>query len=253
VTRTAGIAGVLLGIAAAHAAHAQSASAFEVASVKASPARSGTAGFIAMDTDPAMVRYSNITLKLLIAIAYKMDSDLIQGGPAWLDGQLYDLTAKLPAGISKDRVPPMLQTLLAERFRLAVHRDAKEQRVYFLTVAKSGTKLKPVPKADDQDVEQVRGESLPGQIVRGGIMGHSLTMAAFAGILAIPLGDQVVDHTGLAGAFDINLKWTPDDSNPGGPGLLTAIQEQLGLKLEPGKAPVEMLVIDHAERIPIEN
>src|SRR5207248_8293869 len=131
--KTAGFAILLPGITAI-AAHAQPAPAFEVASVKASPPRAGTAGFIAMDTDPAMVRYSNVSLKILIAMAYKFDSGRIQGGPAWLDDQLYDLAAKLPAGASKDRVPAMLQTLLAERFKLAVHRETREQRVYFLVV-----------------------------------------------------------------------------------------------------------------------
>jgi uncharacterized protein (TIGR03435 family) len=104
-------------------AQAQPVPTFEVASVKAAPARTGTARFIAMDTDPAMVRYSNVTLRNLIAIACGFDSTLIQGGPALLDDQPYDLAAKLPPGTSKDRVPLMLETLLAERFRLAVHRE----------------------------------------------------------------------------------------------------------------------------------
>src|SRR3954447_20662734 len=77
---------------------------FEVASVKASPPRTGTAGMVALQTDPAMVRYSNITLKNLIAIAYRFDSRLIQGGPPWLDEQFYDVAAKIPAGASRDSV-----------------------------------------------------------------------------------------------------------------------------------------------------
>jgi uncharacterized protein (TIGR03435 family) len=232
---------------------AQPAPAFEVASVKVAPPRAGSAGFTAMDTDPAMVRYSNVTLKLLIAIAYRLDGRLIQGGPAWLDDQLYDLAATLPPRTPKDRVPAMFQTLLAERFHMAVHRETKEERVYFLLVGKNGTKLREGQRVDEQDVQQVRGDRPAAQIVRGGIMGHSMVMGSLAGTLARVLGYQVVDHTGLTGTFDINLKWTPEDNNEAGPSLFTAIQEQLGLKLEPGKAAVEVLVVDHADRIPTGN
>ena len=132
---------VLVGIATT-SAQPQSAPAFEVASVKPSPPRAGTAGLTAMDTDPAMVRYSNVSLRVLVSIAYRFDSRLIQGGPTWLDDQPYDLAAKLPPGTSKDSVPTMIQTLLVERFKLAVYRETKEQRVYFLVVGKNGPRLK---------------------------------------------------------------------------------------------------------------
>ncbi len=250
--RAGALAVALIGITAI-SAQAQPAPAFEVASVKAAPPRQGTARMIAMDTDPAMLRYSNITLKFLIAMAYRFDDRLILGGPAWLDEQFYDVAAKLPPGTPKDRVPAMLQTLLAERFKLAVHRETKEQRVYFLVVGKGGHKLKPAQPADDQDLQQVRGERPPIQIVRGGIMGHSMPISALASNLGHVAGYQVVDRTGVTGMFDINLKWTPEDSKGSGPDLFAAIQEQLGLKLESGKAPVETLMIDHAERIPTEN
>jgi len=253
-TKTAVFAMVVLGTATL-SAQEQRAPAFEVASVKPAPPRAGTAGFTAMDTDPATVRYSNISLKILIAIAYRFDSRLIQGGPAWLDDQLYDLAAKLPAGSSKDRVPAMLQTLLAARFQLAVHRETKDQRVYFLLVGKKGPRLKQAqkPGAENPDVQQVRGDRLPVSVLRNRIVGHAMPMQQLAAVLAGPAGYQVVDRTGIAGAFDIDLKWTPDNSNGTGPSLFTAIQEQLGLRLEPGRAPVEILVVDHAERIPTEN
>jgi uncharacterized protein (TIGR03435 family) len=248
---TAGFSVLLLGIAIS--AQAQPDAVFEVPSVKLSPPRAGTSGFVAMDTDPAMVRYSNVTLGLLIAMAYRIDSRRIQGGPAWLEEQLYDLSAKLPPGASKDRVPAMLQKLLVERFQLGVHRETREQRAYFLIEGKSGARLKQAQPPEEQEVQQVRGDRPAAQIVRGGIMGHSMSMGSFAGSLAHVLGYQVVDRTGLTGAFDIDLKWTPEDSKEAGLSLFTAIQEQLGLKLEPGKAPVEVLVVDHAERVPIEN
>src|SRR5262249_22629989 len=160
--------------------------AFEVAFVKPSPPRAGTAGFTAMDTDPAMGRYSNVTLRILIAIAYRFDSRLVQGGPAWLDEQPYHLAAKLPSRASQARVPAMLQTLLMERFQLAVHRETKEQRVYFLLVARNGPRLKEAPKpaVENPDVQQVRGERMPVSIFRDRIVGHAMLTQQLAGVLA---------------------------------------------------------------------
>lgn len=230
-------------VIAAISAQGQPTPAFEVASVKVAPPRTGTAAFTAVDSDPAMVRYSNMTLLNLIAIAYHRDSRLIMAGPAWLDSDAYDVVAKLPPDTAKDQVPAMLQTLLTERFRLTVHRETKEQRAYTLVVGKNGPKL----KAGRQE-----GNS-QNQMLPGGIMGHAMAMGTLASILARFVGYQVVDKTGLQGEFDINLKFTPENSKELGPDLFAAIQEQLGLKLEPGKAPVSMLIVDHAERIPIGN
>ncbi len=229
-------------LALAIGAQGQPAPAFEVASVKVSPAREGTAGFTAMDSDPAMVRYSNITLHLLIAIAYKFDSRLITGGPPWLDSDKYDVSAKMPPGTPKDQVPAMLQALLADRFKLALHRETKDQRAYFLVVGKNGPKLKPAREEGGQNM-----------IIPGGIIGHAMTMRVLAGSVASVVGYHVVDKTGLPGAFDIDLRFTPENSKEPGPDLLTCIQEQLGLKLEPGRAPVEVIIVDRADRIPTEN
>jgi uncharacterized protein (TIGR03435 family) len=227
---------------------------FEVATVKLAPPRTGTAGFVAMDTDPAMIHYANITLKNLIAMAYRIDSERVLGGPQWLDTQMYDLAAKLPPNTPKDRVPAMLQALLAERFKLAVHRESKEQRVYFLVVGKGGPKLKDAQPEEKQDLEQVRGSRLPMQMMRGRIVGRAVPVAMIAGALSRVAGYPVVDHTGLTNTIDVDLKWTPEDNNKGdSPNLFAAIQEQLGLKLEPGKAPVEMLIVDGVERTPAEN
>lgn len=232
---------VLLGVASV-GAQAQPTPSFEVASVKVAPPRTGAAGFFARDSDPALVRYSNITLGNLIAIAYNVDSRLIVGGPAWLDSELYDVVAKLPPGTAKDRIPAMLQTLLAERFKLAVHRETREQRVYFLTAAKNGPKLKAGSPEGGQN------QMLPGRI-----MGGSMELGTLASILARFVGSQVVDKTGLAGTFDIDLKWKAESGEGNSPELFAALREQLGLKLEPGKGPVETLVVDRAERIPAEN
>jgi uncharacterized protein (TIGR03435 family) len=207
-----------------------------------------------VDADPAIVRYANITLKNLIAMAYGMDSRLIAGGPSWLDEQLYDVSAKLPPDTQKDQIPEMLQKLLEDRFRLVIHGEGKEQRAYFLVIGKSGPNLKKVDaKADGDDVQHVRGNALQGQMVPGGIMGRSVTMEWLAATLARATAYQVIDHTGLTGIFDVNLTWRAEESKADGPDLLTAIQEQLGLKLESGRATVKILVVDHAERIPSDN
>jgi uncharacterized protein (TIGR03435 family) len=230
-------------------AHPQAAPEFEVASVKLAPPRTGTDRLIAMDSDPAMVQYSNINLKILIAMAYGFDSERILGGPAWLDSQEYDLAAKIPAGVSKNMVPAMLQALLAERFKLVVHRESKDQRAYLLVVGEGGSKVKVAQEEDRQDVEQVRGDRLPLQMMRGRITGHAIPMAALAGVLTRFAGDPVIDRTGLTKKYDIDLKWTPESDSGYDPGVFSAIQ-RLGLKLQPGKAAIEVLMVDHAERIP---
>jgi uncharacterized protein (TIGR03435 family) len=241
------------------AAHAQTVSspAFEVASVRPSPSRAGTAAFVAMDTDPGMVRYSNLSLKILISIAYRIDSRRILRGPAWIDDQPFDLTAKLPAGTSKELVPAMLQSLLEERFKLAVHRENRDQQVYFLVVGKNGSALRPSEtrqsEPENPNVEQVRGDRPTVSIFKNRIVGRGISVAQLAGALAGPSGREVSDRTGITGNFDVDLKWAMEGSNENGPSLFTAIQEQLGLKLEPGKGPVETLIVDRAERIPSDN
>jgi len=228
----------------------QTAPTFEVATVKLAPPRRGDDRLVAMDTDPAMVHYANISMKNLIAMAYRIDGDRILGGPDWLDSQMYDLSAKLPPNTSKSQVPDMLQALLAERFKLGVHRESKEQRVYFLVVGKGGPKLKEVQPEETKDLDQVRGSRLPMQMMPGRISGRAVPAGALAGVLSHVAGYPVVDHTGLTKTFDFDLKWTPEGNKGNAPDLFAAIQEQLGLKLEPGRGPVEVLMINRVERVP---
>ena len=183
-----------------------------------------------------MVRYSNITLVNLLANAYHIDSARISG-PAWIDETPYDIQAKLPAGTPKDQVPGMLKTLLTERFKLTVHKEMKEQKAYLLVVGKNGPKLK------DGRPDGGQNQMLPGRL-----MGANMPMGMLAALLSRFAGYPVVDKTGLPGAYDIDLKVAKDNSD-----VAAALQEQLGLKLETGKAPVETLVIDRAEKVPIEN
>lgn len=219
-------------------AQAQQAPAFEVASVKLSAGGDG----LSVNTDPGMVRYTRLTLRMLAAIANRVDSPRVAGGPGWLDEQYYDVAAKLPAGAAKDQIPEMLKRLLEERFKLAVHRETKEQKVLTLVVAKGGPRL--------TRSEETGGSS--GTIGPAGLKVRAATMATLAGMLKYPAHIEVVDRTGVEGIYDIELQWRKDDGADG-PDLYTALQEQLGLKLEPGRAPIDTIIIDHAERIPVEN
>ena len=230
-------------LAIASTAAAQPAPAFEVATIKVSPPRTGAAGTIAFSSDPAMFRLSNTTLKILVAMAYGTSDRLVAGGPAWVDEQFYDVVAKLPPDTAKERTADMLQTLLAERFNLKVHREQRERRAYALVLAKEAPEL----KAGGEPGSGMTG-ILPGRIV-----GKSVTAGVLADALSRTLGQEVVDQTGLQGSYEIDLKWTPEDSRKDqGPDIFTALR-RIGFKLETTKTMVEMIVVDHADRIPAEN
>jgi uncharacterized protein (TIGR03435 family) len=203
----------------------------------------------------------NTTLNDLITFAYGLNARQVVSAPAWAASDKYDLDGKV-AGESQPNDAQwkiMIQKLLVDRFKLTFHREPRELSVYELTVAKNGPKLSPT---------QADPASLPGMGFRGfGNMPVSnATMADFAAMMQGSVLDRpMIDHTGLQGRYDFVLKWTPDDSQfigmrppgmtpPGGdnpnapPSLFTAIQEQLGLRLESVKAPVDVMVIDHVEK-----
>ncbi len=206
---------------------------------------------------------NNTSLSDLITFAYGLHARQITSGPDWLEKDKYDVTAK-PDGEgqpNEKQWKTMLQKLMADRFKLAFHRDKKELSVYALTVGKTGPKL---TKSEGDP------NGLPGLFFRGlGVLpARNANMGDLAGVMQTAVLDRpVVDQTGLSGRFDFTLTWTPDESQFGGlgikvppptddaaapPGLFTAIQEQLGLKLESAKAPVEVLVVDRVEK-PSEN
>jgi uncharacterized protein (TIGR03435 family) len=205
---------------------------------------------------------TNIALNTLIGYAYSAREHQVAGGPRWLDSVKYDIDAKpdsafrLPPGpLSPANDAPirmMMQSLLAERFKLVVHRGTKELPVYKLVLAKEGSKLN---EATDSAVIS-RGGSMSGG--RGLIRSQAAQMPLLVSMLERTLGRSVIDKTGLTGKYDFELKWTPEsaprvevpDAAPSaeGPTLFTALQEQLGLKLESTKGPVEIIVIDHVEK-----
>jgi uncharacterized protein (TIGR03435 family) len=255
--------------------------AFEVASIKRDVSGAPGMFFRIIPT----LHLEGVTLKRLVIIAYHVHDFQITGGPDWIDSDRYNVDAKAeaPSVLTleyRDLQFRRLQTLLRDRFHLMIHRETRELPVYALTVAKGGPKLQPpdcIPRA--------RGETTlaPGKkpgnycgLIGGGngsgrIQASSATMADFANWLSsYALSRTVVDKTGITGEFQIQLTYTPDTPTapspdvPGprpadpaaaadlGPDIFTAMQEQLGLKLNSSKGPVGILVIDHVER-PSEN
>ena len=299
---------------AAWAQTAENSPAFEVASVKPAAPITGNRIQVMLrggpgSSDPGQITYTNVTVKNVLTQAYGVKGFQISG-PGWLDSGRYDIVAKLPRGATKAEFMAMLQNLLAERFKLTLHREKKDLQMYALVVGKNGPKLKELAQeAAPKEGGPVDGPAatmgkltmgrdgfpvLPAAMAgRGGMAmtmmngnarmtANGQTMAGLAEMLSGQLDLPVVDMTGLTGKYDYTLYFAPEGMAgmrlPGGlppppppseagggmpaasapdaqsnPNLFTALQEQLGLKLEQRKGPVELLVIDHLERAPIEN
>ena len=188
----------------------------------------------------------NTNLNDLVAFAYGIDSTQIIGAPAWSDGSLYDVDGVPDVdGIPNvKQMRGMFQSLLADRFKLTFHREKRTLSVFAITVAKGGPKLTKSASAATDPTPFYSGN--------GTLRVTNNSLADIADVMKFFVERPVVDQTGLSGRFDFLLKWSPDEaqsSDPNAPpGFFTAIQEQLGLKLEPVKAPVDVIVIDHVER-----
>jgi uncharacterized protein (TIGR03435 family) len=224
--------------------------AFEVASIKAHP------GPITFSKGPlvsgASLTGTAITLLDLIADAYGLRYDQVSGGPNWLGSDHFDIVAK-SAGegpLARNQAMQMLQGLLADRFQLKAHREMKETAVYALVVGKNGSKLK------ESAPDEAGGFSVRGNGIEMQMQASKGTMDKLAYQLSLTAGRPVLDRTGLSGHYTYKLDWlpanaaAPPDSDV--PSIFTAVQEQLGLRLEATRAPIEILVIDRAER-PSEN
>jgi uncharacterized protein (TIGR03435 family) len=243
-------------------------------------------------SDPGRFTYSNVTLKLLVEQAYNLKEFQVQG-PDWLDGDGFDLVATMPPGTTKEQAAEMMQTLLAERFKLVFHRETKQMPVFALVVAKSGSKMKEVevPAAPagppPEGRPSMRGPSGPGirmMMSPDGIrMAGYMTMAQLTDMLTRRLARPVLDQTELTKTYDVDITWMPDETDganmkmaamrsgggpggPGGPGgdgphagsdpapsLPQALEEKLGLKLEARKSAADLFIIDSAEKAPVEN
>jgi uncharacterized protein (TIGR03435 family) len=225
--------------------------------------------------DAGRINYTNVSLKDVVARAYEMKPYQVSG-PSWMESERYDITAKIPDGVSRDKVPEMLRNLLAERFKMTVHKESKEQAIYALIVGKNGPKLTesaegdaaPMVGPDGAKVAAPRG----GMMVDGSgkIRATRTTMGGFADMLSRLMDRPVVDMTGLKGTYDLTLEVAMEDlvgmkkmaerggrmaAGDGGPApegdphasMFTAVQ-QLGLKLESRKSPVDFLIVDKAEK-----
>ena len=230
---------------AAAAVSAQSAApSFEVAVIKAN--RSGSQN---SSNRTAGERYSatNVSLISMLRTAYAVQEFQIAGYPGWAEVDKFDVEAKMAPGANVRDFPLMLQSLLAERFKLVVHREPRPSPIYTLVVTKEGPKLAP------GDPSKCGGSSCGLNATPTEIVGENVTMAQLANRLSRSIGTHVLDGTGLAGTYDFKVSWLPDDRFVGrgasaNPTLFTAIQEQLGLRLQSGRGPVDTLVVDRAEK-----
>jgi uncharacterized protein (TIGR03435 family) len=231
--------------------------AFDVASIRQMSYGDDARSHIYNSSRKGYIKAVNVTLKALLEVAYDVPDTRMFGGPAWTATDKFDLEAKSSDEVDKQLAAltpdhgkqtkrQMLQALLADRFKLTAHTETREMPIYALVVAKGGSKL---------GKSSISGATLSGGKGQITIQGADDTLAILAYELSWRLGRPVIDQTGLEGRYKLTLKWTEDDvasSAADGPSLFTAIQEQLGLRLEPAKGPVPVLVIDHAEK-PSEN
>jgi uncharacterized protein (TIGR03435 family) len=225
---------------------------FEVASVKVPPVVSGdlysiNLGTIQHDT----VTLTNVSLADCIRFAYGLTSDSQLSGPDWIKSKelRYNILAKTAPGTTREHALQMMQALLAERFKLVLHPEQRVLAYYALVVGKAGAKM---PEATDGPASAPVG--VQGQFR---IVSNRLPIATVVTLLSRYMKAFVVDQTGLAGDFEVKLVWTPEDrpvpDDERGPSVFTAVEEQLGLKLVSRKGPMEVLVVDSAEKTPTEN
>lgn len=226
--------------------------AFDLASIHANP---GAARDSSIGRSSGRISVRNAALREIIAFAYDIptdrDEELI--GPAWLAQEKFDIEATCPPETSRERVTQMMQTLLEERFGLRTHREDRKVNGYALAKTNRTPLLRPSPNGVDQSLDASFTFS------EGRVTGRAMSMQALANRLSGPvfkLGRPVVDETGIKGIYDFTLIWAPDGAPPAAesaPSIFTAIQEQLGLKLESRKISVHTLVIDRIERLPSGN
>jgi uncharacterized protein (TIGR03435 family) len=213
---------------------------FEVASIR--PNLSGGVGSVVNLPESGRLSAVNATLKTLIRFAYSIQNDQVIGGPKWLDTDRYDIEAKTSGPIPQNREQPLMQNLLASRFKLRVHRESRELTVYALEVAKNG----PLFKKNTSGSSSIHTNHGPGQ---SQISVTGISMNQFAGMLGKQMGRGVIDKTGLTGNYDFSLVWDPDQTSGSTvPSVFAALQEQMGLRLESQKGMVDVLVIDSAAK-----
>jgi uncharacterized protein (TIGR03435 family) len=214
---------------------------FDVASIKLN--QTGSESRRATQQPGGIFTATNVSLKLLISRAYGVGEAQIRGGPGWIETEKYDVLAKAdtPLEMSREEVRPCLQVVLAERFLLTVHRETKQGSVYSLVVAKNGPKLKDSSSAGSPGISGSSGSG------NASITGMRMTMARLAEYLSGQTGRPTLDNTGLKGVYDFRVEWATSDASSG-PSVFTALEEQLGLRVEATKGPIETIVVDRAEK-----
>lgn len=231
----------------------EQAPAFEVASLKSSPPITGDLYRANLGTvRHGELTMTNVTLSDCLRFAYGITNDIQIVGPEWIKnkGVRFDILAKASATTPVEQFPLLLRALLTERFQLKLHHEAKEMSYLALEIGKKGSKLTPAEQDPDSSVNR---NGL------GQIRSSHMSMPLLATLLSRFLRDTVVDWTNLKGFYDVNLEWRPEDlSKPAsdsesGGSIFTAIQSQLGLRLESRKGPLDVIVVDQALKVPIEN
>jgi uncharacterized protein (TIGR03435 family) len=275
VQTTASTALFLSSLAAAPPLRAQT---FEVASIKQNNSPSTTMKF----PFPSGGRFTgtNLSLKTLISFAYSVQGFGIAGAPAWLNSDRYDVNAQAAdTNVGTEQYRRMLQALLADRFKLQAHHESREAPIYAILPARNGSRLHEAREGSCVDGNLPRAAPQPGHevpIVCGSFFTgpasldvRKMSMSQIAGTLSILFGRPVVDKTGFTGTYDFHIEFSPegvglvpgrgagfdvasapDDTRPN---IFTVLQQQLGLKLESQRAPEDVLIIDHLERVPREN
>jgi uncharacterized protein (TIGR03435 family) len=239
---------------------------FEAAVLR--PNRSGDEGASIRQRPGGQYTMTNGTIALLLQNAFRPDSGEIVGAPDWVRSDRYDLRATANATTSSDDLRGMLRALLTERLKLAAHLEPREQPVYLLMKARPDGRLGPSIERTTRDCDAYMAASRSGlptpvlappangappcgmDINENDMRTGGVTMDLLARNLGRLAGRVVFDRTGIEGYFDLTLKFSrePDPARPDAPSIFTALQEQLGLKLESGRAPLQTLVIDHIER-----
>lgn len=210
------------------------------------------------------IDFRYVTLRYCVAFAYRMKEYQVSG-PTWIAETRYDIVAKGPEGARREQLPEMMRKLLADRFQLATHTEKKEFNVFALLVAKGGAKLKAAPPAADPNAGGNFVIGMNGTV--GQMQVKNADMTALANTLPRFVGKPVVNLTDLAGRFDFDVEFSPEDMKGIAPpppvdnaasnaqfgvSIFTSIQ-RLGLKLESQKLPLDAIVIDRAEKTPTDN
>ena len=240
--------------------------AYDVVSIK--PNKSGSGGMMINEQNDSFSA-TNVSLKMMLVNAYDVKEYLISGLTGWANSERFDIKAKIvdmdAAALKKmtdKQRDAMLQQLLADRFHIKVHLQTEVLPIYEMVVAKGGAKITAVePPGPDPDADKNKEFKGMGRgsmrVSNTELNAHDVPLESLAYTLSGRLSRTVVDKTGLKGKFDLSLTWSPDDgstaaSDSSAPSLFTALQEQLGLRLQPAKGPVDTLVVDHVE-MPSEN